>query len=189
MSILQNLYTAVTILNFFFAAAVVFLERRNVGVTWAWVMVLLFLPGVGFILYLILGQNLSRRKIYRISAENRLRLQALQREQQFRFTESRIVFNDPAMAKYRDMMYMNLMGGHAFFTQDNEVEVFTEGRTKFDALLRDIERAENHVHLMYFIIRDDVCGRRLIEALAFKALDGVEVRLLYDHIGCSSLPE
>ncbi|HUC91219.1 MAG TPA: cardiolipin synthase [Paenibacillus sp.] len=189
MGILQNLYTAVTVLNFFFAAAVVFLERRNVGVTWAWVMVLLFLPGVGFILYLILGQNLSRRKIYRISAENRLRLQALQRAQQFRFTESRIVFNDPAMADYRDMMYMNLMGGHAFFTQDNQVDIFTEGRTKFDALLRDIERAENHIHLMYFIIRNDVCGRRLIESLALKALDGVEVRLLYDHIGCSSLPD
>ena len=42
-----------------------FLERRNVAATWSWLMVLLFIPILGFLLYVMLGQNLSRRKLYK----------------------------------------------------------------------------------------------------------------------------
>ncbi|MEI2325422.1 PLDc N-terminal domain-containing protein, partial [Pseudomonas aeruginosa] len=52
------------LLNFILAGTVIFLERRDVGATWAWLLVLLFLPIAGFILYLVFGQNLSRRKIF-----------------------------------------------------------------------------------------------------------------------------
>ena len=40
----QNLYTVLTVLNFLFAGTVIFLERRNVAATWAWLMILLSCP-------------------------------------------------------------------------------------------------------------------------------------------------
>ena len=61
-TIFQHLYTAITLLNIPFAIAVIFMERRNIGATWAWLMILLFLPVVGFGVYLLFGQNLEQKK-------------------------------------------------------------------------------------------------------------------------------
>ncbi len=188
MDIIKNGYSVISILNVMLAIAVIFLERRNVGVTWAWMMVLLFLPGVGFILYLILGQNLSRRKIYRLKDDKRRIVDTLVEQQKEDLRMNRIPYHDPDTADYQDMIYMNLSSAYALYTQDNEVEIFTDGNEKFDALLRDIREAKDHVHIMYFIIRNDSLGQRLVDALTEKARQGVQVRLLYDDIGCSSLP-
>ncbi|NHN31771.1 cardiolipin synthase [Paenibacillus agricola] len=188
MEIFRDLYSLVTVLNVFFAIAVIFVERRNIGVTWAWLMILFFLPGVGAFLYIFLGQNLSKRKIYRIRVQQQKVVTALAGVQKEDFKNELIVFKDPAMHKYQDMIYMNLNNAQSFFTQDNEVEIFTDGSHKFDSLLQAIKEAQHHVHLMYYIIRNDVLGRRLVEALTEKAKEGVSVRFLCDAIGSTGLP-
>ena len=47
------------------AISLIFIERKEPNTTWAWLLILFVLPGVGFIIYLIFGQNLSRQKIFR----------------------------------------------------------------------------------------------------------------------------
>ena len=64
MNILSILLSVLFVLNFFFAAIVIFMERRDAGSTWAWLLVLFFIPFLGFILYLIFGQNLSRKRLF-----------------------------------------------------------------------------------------------------------------------------
>ncbi len=184
---MQNLFTVITVLNLGLAVAVIFLERRNVAATWAWLMVLFFLPVAGFLLYLILGQNLSKRKLYNINKESETMLAGLIDTQRFELRRGNIRFNDPSTVQYRDMIYMNLTSGSALFTQDNDVEIFTDGNEKFESLIRTIIQAERHVHLMYFIVRNDRLGNRLMRVLTEKAREGVQVRFLYDHIGSSSL--
>nr|WP_275984126.1 cardiolipin synthase [Paenibacillus hamazuiensis] len=178
----------ITVSNLFLAATVIFLERRNVGTTWAWLMILLFLPGLGFILYLMVGQNLSKRKIYRVPQAQLEHMASLIEIQKEDFKERRIAFNDPSVSEYRDFIYMNLTGGHSFFTQDNRVVIYTEGGPKFDALLQRIEEAQDHIHLMYYIVRDDLIGTRVMDLLTRKAKEGVEVRFLYDDIGSAGIP-
>ncbi len=85
--------------------------------------------------------------------------------------------------QYKDHIYMNLINDRAVYTQNNDVMIFTDGRRKFDALLADIERAKDHVHIQYYIIHDDGLGTELIDTLTKKALEGVQVRVLYDHMG------
>ncbi|MBD2863960.1 MULTISPECIES: cardiolipin synthase [Paenibacillus] len=182
---MQNVYSLLSLLNLLLAATVIFLERRNVGVTWAWLMVLFFLPGIGFLLYLFLGQNLSRRKIYKIKAEQREFVNDLVERQKRDIRQIR--FHDPAMIHFQDMIYLNLASGQSIYTQDNDIEIFTEGRSKFNSLLADISKAKHHIHLMYYIVKNDKLGRSLIQALARKAREGVEVRFLYDHIGSPGL--
>ncbi|WP_270166548.1 cardiolipin synthase [Paenibacillus sp. SYP-B4298] len=184
---LQNVITLLYVLNFVLAGVVIFLERRNVAATWAWLLVLSFLPSVGFILYLIIGQNLSRRKIYRIK-EDRLNYARTLLKNQFHMLEQRkIEFKDPAISDYHDLILMHLVSGHSLYTQDNRIEIFTDGQSKFDALLEDIENAREHIHMLYFIVRDDELGRRLMNALVRKAREGVEVRFLFDHVGSRRL--
>ncbi|MBB3109533.1 cardiolipin synthase [Paenibacillus phyllosphaerae] len=183
----EHLSTFVLIINFLLAAAVIFLERRNVGVTWAWLMVLVLIPVVGFILYLIFGQNLSKVKLYKLSRETTMVIKAIVEGQRRAYLQHDIHFHDEAMIPYSDLIYMNLSSGFALYTQDNDVEIYTDGNDKFDALIASIQEAKQHVHLMYYIVRDDVIGRRLMAALVEKAKEGVEVRFLYDHIGSTRL--
>lgn len=176
------------LLNLLLAIGIVFWERKHIAATWAWVMVLLFLPGVGFFLYLIFGQNMSRRKLYKIKAGTQEAIQQMIEVQRRSFLDSPTDLYDPLASSYRDMIFMNLTSSYAFYTQDNEVELYTEGNSKFAALLQDIREAKHHIHLMYYIVRDDGIGRELIQALTAKAAEGVEVRFLYDDVGCSWLP-
>jgi len=177
----------ITLLNIGLASFVIFLERRNVASTWAWLVVLLFLPVVGFAAYAFFGQNLSKRKMYKLGRETEERLRAVIDAQRAEFKLRTVPFRDPAMNRYRDMMYMNLMSSSAVYTQNNDVRIFTDGNEKFEALLQDIKAAERSIHLLYYIVKDDELGNRLLDALAGKAAEGVEVRFLYDQIGSHRL--
>jgi len=78
---------------------------------------------------------------------------------------------------------MNLFRNQSFFTQNNDVQIFTDGNEKFEELFKCIENANESVHVLYYIIKNDDLGKKLIDLLEKKANEGVEVRLLYDSIG------
>ncbi|MFD0712350.1 cardiolipin synthase [Paenibacillus sp. GCM10027626] len=189
MWLYHNYYIFITVLNLLLAAVVIFLERRNVGNTWAWLMVLLFLPVVGFFLYLLLGQNMSKAKLYKISKRTTEVIKQIVDGQRKAYLHNEIVFKDQAMVPYRDLIYMNLTSGSALYTQDNEIDIYIDGKDKFDALLVSIAEAKSFIHLMYYIVRDDGIGRKLMDALTVKAKEGVQIRFLYDQIGSFGLPE
>jgi cardiolipin synthase A/B len=179
----ERIVTILYIINLLLAGALIFLERRNTATTWAWLMVLLFLPGLGFLIYLIFGQNLSRLRLYRLTADELAFAETLVHLQREQIRKGRMHHHDRAMTAYQDLIQMNLTDDYAFFTQDNEVEVVTDGQAKFSKLLERIEGARDHIHLMYYIFRADRLGREIAEALARKAEAGVKVRVLLDAVG------
>ncbi len=187
MELFQQIVSLLTIANLLLAAILIFMERRNIAATWAWLMVLLFLPGVGFVFYLLFGQKLTRRKLYRLREGEFSRFQEVVERQMRQLENGTLCFRDPAMRDHRDMILMNVASDAALLTQDNTVEVYTEGYSLFDALFQSIDEARDHIHITTYILRDDDLGGRLIRALADKARQGVEVRLLYDAIGSSHL--
>jgi len=187
-SITHNLNTIVMIINIVLAISVIFIERRNVAVTWAWLMIFLFLPIVGFVLYLIFGQNLSRLKLYKVRKESEERFRELTRRQREQFQNHRLAYNDETVDEFEDLIYMNLSSAMSLYTQDNDVTIFKDGPEKFAALFEDMERARHHIHLMYYIVNNDGVGRKLLDCLTRKAEQGVEVRFLYDPIGSYRLP-
>jgi len=72
-------------------------------------------------------------------------------------------------------------------TTGNKGTLYHEGQAAYDAMLEAIRAAEHHVHLEFFIIQPDDSGRLFMEALAEKAKQGVEVRVLYDAMGSRGL--
>jgi len=166
---------------------VIFLERRNIGATWAWIFVLFFLPGIGFVLYVIFGQNLSRRKIYKTKADGTHFLHEMIQQQLVDL--SSIPFHDPTTSQYVDLIYMNLRNADSVYTQDNEVEIYVDGKSKFKALFEDIAAAKDHIHLMYYMVNKGILAQRLLDLLVSKAVEGVEVRFLYDDVGSAELPK
>ncbi|MGP4059274.1 cardiolipin synthase [Halobacillus sp. H74] len=183
MNILPYILTFILGLNVLLALAIIFLERRDASATWAWLMVLLFLPIAGFLLYLVFGRRLSNKEIFTWDKKSRLGLLTAVQEQLAAIKEDRLAVHSKAIIPYEDLIYMHLKNNDALLSQNNEVEVYTDGQKKFHALIEDIEKAEDHIHLLYYILRDDNLGQRLAEVLMRKAREGVEVKLLYDDMG------
>ncbi len=183
-----SLLTIFLMLNIVLAGFVVFLERRDVGATWAWLLVLFFIPVLGFVLYLIFGQNLSRKKIFEWKDKNKIGIMEITDYQIQLLKQGEFPFHNNKTAQYKDLIYMLLVNDSAVLTQDNQVDIFTTGHDKFRSLLNDIEQATDHIHLVYYIIRNDEIGNELIAALTKKAKQGVEVRVLYDAMGSRRLP-
>ena len=75
------------------------------------------------------------------------------------------------------------------WSEGNRVDLFDTGRAGLQAMLHAVERAERRIHLETYILRADTIGREFLAALAERARDGVEVRVLYDAIGSLGLDD
>jgi cardiolipin synthase len=178
----------IVIINICFAISVVFLERRNPTASLAWLAILIFLPIVGFVLFLILGQTFHREKMFHLKEKDGRVLQELVRDQKKEILADRALAESGPFRAFRDLILMLLTNNWAYVTTGNRVRTFTDGNDKFAALLESIRGARDHVHLEYYIIRNDQLGKEVVAALAERARAGVTVRLLVDGLGCAKLP-
>lgn len=174
-------------INILLAIVVVFMERRNVAATWSWLMVLLFVPVLGFVLYIILGQNLRRRKLYRFDKRDQTALLSLVTEQEQLIAEGWPSDDDGTIETHRKLIEMNISSARALLTLHNEIDFFTDGLGKFERLLADIAEAKHSIYMQYYIFNNDEWGRKIRDALIVKAHEGIQVRLLYDDIGSRKL--
>lgn len=187
MGIYTILVSLIVLLNLILGVSIIFLERKNASSTWAWLMVLLFIPILGFFLYLIFGKPISKRRIFVWDSKSRLGLKAAVQSQLRAIETDELEYQDSDIARYNSLIYLNLRTDASLFSQDNAIEVFLDGKEKFDRLLQDMRRAKDHIHLVYYIVRDDELGTKLADVLIKKANEGVTVRFLYDAMGSRSL--
>ena len=169
--------------NFVIAFAIIFLERKNPSASLAWIMVLFMLPGLGILFYLFLSQHISRQKIFHLTdyEHNVLRSNLDSQIEEIHAKTFHFVNNEEK--KWQDMVLLHQHHSQSFLTQNNRVSLLTDGNHKFKSLLEDIRKARRSINIMYFIIKNDDTGRRLLSALTEKAKQGIEVRLLMDAMG------
>ena len=170
-------------LNILFAVLLVFFERRNPTTTWLWLMVLTFLPGIGFLLYLFIGQDMSKKKMFKLKEEEDRKFRDKVLKQGQKIKEEEYYYSNPKFLEYEDIIKMHILTSEAYFSQDNEVELYFSGEEKFAALLEGISKAKKYIYLEYYIIKSDNIGMKIIDKLTEKAKDGVEVKVLYDGMG------
>lgn len=159
----------------------VLMDNRQPAKTIAWVLVLLFVPVVGIVLYIFFGQNTRKMKL--ISGRS---LDQLSKRSMLEFVEQRNL-RMPEYFSSLVRLFTNQSMSLPF--KDNAVEFYTDGYQFFPALLQAIKGATNHIHLDTYIFADDPLGRLVSDALIAKAREGVEVRLIYDDVGCWRVPE
>ena len=159
----------------------VLMDNRQPAKTIAWVLVLLFVPVVGIVLYIFFGQNTRKMKL--ISGRS---LDQLSKRSMLEFVEQR---NLRMPEYFSSLVRLFTNQSLALPFKDNAVEFYTDGYQFFPSLLQAIKGATNHIHLDTYIIADDPLGRLVSDALIAKTREGVEVRLIYDDVGCWRVPE
>ena len=155
--------------------AVVLSENRNPVKSLAWITVLLMVPVFGVVLYIFFGRSLKNTRM--ITRRNRRKLR---KRESFRSID---VARLPLSTASKQQIKMAKTITGSIYYPGNKVEIFTDGHSKFDALLEDIANARHYIHLQYYIFTDDNIGTRVADLLIKKAREGVKVRVIYDHIG------
>lgn len=181
MSLETAVIVLLSLLDLASIIAVIFVERKNPASTIAWVLVIILLPFLGFAVYGLFGSG------FHINKKKRFVLKQIS-DSIYREVISRYITatgecrgeHDPACA--RVVSYLNNDGGH-YLTRDNAAVIFTDGRAMFETMIDDMRRAQKHIHLLYYIFRNDSLGREIVTLLTEKARAGVEVRVMYDSLG------
>lgn len=188
MNITSILVTLVLVSNMLFASVIIFKERKDVGATWAWLLVLFFIPILGFILYMLLGrQSLKREQLFQWEDLDKVGIGEVYSNQLAQIEAKQFQYRNEAEKEHKDLITMLLKHSYAVLTDNNALEIITDGREKFDKLFADIAAAQSYVHVQYYIIQNDALGQQLISLLTEKAKAGLTVRVLYDELGSRRL--
>jgi len=156
------------------------LENRNPVKTVSWILVLTFLPVIGLILYLYFGRDQRRER--KISRRSYSKLLSKPRAE-YLAQESVVV---PADYRRLVMLFQNI--DQSFPFSGNKVETFLDGQSMLDSLLEALRGAQRHIHMEFYIFDDDEVGNQVFEVLKERAAAGVDVRVIYDDVGCWSVP-
>ena len=165
------------------ALITVFHRPRNIVTTWAWILVLVLLPIVGFLIYAFLGRGIAQEKIFNISKQEHYSLSQLK---QMAITAQKRPQN---ASRYDETRYAEHIirffneTEEAPLTRHNEIELFFDGKAKFEKMFEDIKNAKETVHVEYYAFIKSHIGDEFLELLTQKAKEGLEVRLLYDPWG------
>ena len=175
-SLFSALLSICVLLTVVTTIVVIVLDNRNPVKTLSWVLVLIFLPVVGLIIYFFFGQD--RRKERLISKKGYARLTKYPTAVYHQQKESQC----PEEYSQLIQFFRRVNGALPF--EGNAVHVYTDGYEMMDGLLRAISCAKHHVHLQSDSFEDDAIGRLVRDVLADKVRQGIEVRVLYDDVGC-----
>ena len=186
LEIFRWFYSHLFVINMIFSLLIVFFQRRNPTTVWAWLLLLYFLPVMGFVLYLILAQNFRKDRMFKMKEiEGELKYAARRQEESIFRRE--LCLKNAEIERFKSLILYNLNEGEAVLTDNNDVRIYTDGKEKFKSLLCEMEQAKQYIHLQYYIIRDDELWKDIKSVLEKKVKQGVKVRVLFDSMGCRNM--
>lgn len=166
------------------AVATILLKKVNPTKALSYIIGLLALPFLGIIVYYLFGQEYRKSKIFsRKNVLNQTVVKKIQQELELDTKEIDVV--DDLLdekAKLIPLLYNN---EKSKLTINNEVTLIKNGDDKFELLFEDLASAKHHIHLEYFIIKDDKIGTELLNILCKKSEEGVKIRIAIDDVGSS----
>ena len=155
------------------------MRKDDPTVSLAWVAVIFLAPWLGLILYLLVGEyGLSRPRLTR----------RLKNHKNFHRINSQYLECPSYQGCQVDQDYQVLVNlaerhGGLPLLGGNQVWLIASTDDFIDSLISDIKQAENHVHLLFYIFRDDDTGRKVANVLMEAAKRGIKCRILADAVG------
>lgn len=175
-----SIFSTLTVVSISLA---IFMENRNPSTTMAWILLLALIPVVGLVFYFLFGQNVFKRRKYDKKAQRDLMAYERIENDALRMHQDWSSFN----SSQRKLLGMSQRLARTPISFTSETRVLTNGEETFGTLLLELRQAQHHIHMEYYIFRDDEIGTRIQQILIEKARLGVKVRFMYDAVGSLQL--
>lgn len=142
-----------------------------------WLLLVLLVPVAGFMIYFMFyDRRLSKKYIKRLTMISNQQIRTKDEQ-----TLSRLEEEDK-QAYLNANLLCRLSSTHIY--QNTDAKYFDMGEKLFASMLEDLKKAEKFIFLEYFIIEEGIFWNSILDILKEKAASGVEVRVIYDDVGC-----
>ncbi|MDR3284024.1 MAG: cardiolipin synthase [Treponema sp.] len=178
------------LLNLVLVLFLLFFERGAVYHRITWILILIFLPVAGTVLFVMFGGRFFTKppklqKIMNLIAGDLKQMT----DAQDSFLQSRQAsLPYPLLREYYHFIQMNLHRNNSFLVTSDSAAIQISGAEHFAALEADLEGAQASIHMQYFIFHNDKTGGKIMEILCRKAASGLEVKLIFDDFGSIRTP-
>lgn len=162
---------------------VIVLRKEKPTASLAWMSIVFFEPWIGLALYVLIGENrLGRKRLAR-----RRRRHAEFESAAYPDVASEHLVNPRREGEYKVLAHLAEEVGGLPIVGGNHIEFLSDTDAVIERLVADIDAAQRHVHLLFYIFRDDAVGRRVGEALVRARQRGVTCRVLADAVGSRAM--
>ena len=184
----NSLFQHYAILNVLFSVLsvlfvlVIISKDENPAFKIGWLVIMMITPLFGALLYLVSGDKKPSRKLRRVLDKEEERWQ----KELLQDTE---VFEEIKQIEERvsgTCQYHNNLSGYPMY-KNTKIFYYPIGEKMYESMLEELEKAEHYIFLEYFIISEGIMWNRILDILTRKAKEGVDVRLIYDDMGCLTL--
>lgn len=175
VAIIELLYFILSILIVLF----IIKESKNLSNDLPWIIIILIFPIAGALLYVIIGRNLRRSKILKkinkhIESSKKYLVQDKKIEKEI---------NDK---NYDKLKYIYNCAGFPV-SKNNDIKYYPLGELVYKDMINELKKAKKFIFLEYFIINNGIMWKSILDILEEKVKENVEVRVMYDDIGCVAL--
>ena len=146
-----------------------------------WILFVIILPIVGLMLYFLFHQRkLPKRIVKRYNKyENSLHVDDI--------NNHKMLYDESPLISTQAKILCNIANTHLY--QSTKLNYFNCGEEMFESICKELLKAKQFIFLEYFIIEEGIFWNTILDILKQKAKEGVEVKLVYDDIGCmNTLP-
>lgn len=190
LDIIKNfaqVYSILFIFNLLVSMFIILFDHKKPISTLLWVMAINFLPLIGFIFYLFIGQDISKSKIFDGKTKADRIIEKEFKNQLKQIKEGTFEFSNNRTKQYVNMIEMfNRAEGEILYTH-NDVKIFNDGKEKFKQLFYDLENAKHTIYVQYYIFKSDKLSTQFMNILKSKAQEGLDVYLLIDGMGIRNM--
>ncbi|MFT4533483.1 MAG: cardiolipin synthase [Saprospiraceae bacterium] len=148
----------------------IFFNVKDSGKTFSWMLVVIFIPLIGVLLYRLIGISVKRDRFFK-------RAKIFDSSYNKPIDSSKIPQSKIPLATLLNRNHSSAI------SYRNNVDMLKNGKTSFEYVYKDIEQASNSIHLDFYIIETGIVLNKCLEILEKKCKEGVKVRLVYDAFG------
>lgn len=177
----EYLLTGLYIYSAIIVIFIVITENRNPVKALSWIMLMVFLPIVGVVIYIFVGQDFRRKKWVK-------RQRNTDSKSSYYAILPRLLDKVEISKRFLGTAQLLYDNSNSEVFPGNLLDVYISGESMFDSLFYEIANAESSIHVEFYIIENDEVGNRLKHLLIQKAQSGIPVRLIYDYLGGWHLP-
>lgn len=165
-------------------------ENRDPAKSLAYILVLLFVPVLGLVVYYFVG----RKPVFKKTVFEKKRLVDRQKLKEY-YHELKPEMEERLLMLQEEIGEMSLPFRYLYnenqslISRGNKITLLNNGEEKFPLFFKAIETASSHIHLEYYMLTADDIGSRLTDLLIRKKQEGVEVRIIVDDVGSNKIED